>query len=141
MDTLIPAGVSAATVATLLQLAKNSPLFPWINRDTGRLNAALSVILAGLTAFGLSYDYSFDQATGAFTLGFTGTVAGLIDGIAHWAGQWTAQHSFYKLILSPAECLGEIRAILKEALLNEPPQKKAEVPPVIPPLAPMPPAA
>lgn len=131
MDTLAPALGSAAVIATLLQLVKNSPLIPWINRDSGRLNAALSIVAAGLTAFGLSFDGTFDNATGAFTLGFSGTLAGLVNGVAHWIGQWAAQHGFYKMALAPAEILGEMRAIQKEALLNQPPQTKANVPPQV----------
>lgn len=130
MDTIVATGVSAATVATILQLVKNSPLCPWISRESGRLNALLSVIAAGLTALGLSYDFQFDQETGGFTLGFTGTIGGLIDGGAHWIGQWTAQHAFYKGFIVPAESMGEIRAILKAGLLNQPPQRKPQDPPV-----------
>lgn len=128
METLVPPLVSAATVATLLQLVKGSPLFPWISRETGRLNALLSIGLAGLTALGLSYSASFDAETGGFTIGFTGTIGGVIDGLAHWLGQWTAQHSIYKGLIAPAEILGEIRAILK-ANRGEAPQVKPEVPP------------
>ena len=133
MDNLIAPLVTAATVSTLLQLAKNSPLVPWLSRETGRLNAFLSIALAGLTALGLSYTASFDETTGAFTIGFTGTLGGVIDGLAHWTGQWTAQHAMYKGLIAPAEMLGEIRAILKEGLLQEAPQVKAEVPPTHPP--------
>ena len=136
MDTLIAPLVSAATVATLLQLVKNSPLVPWLSRETGRLNAVLSIGLAGLTALGLSYTAGFDQETGKFTIGFTGTIGGVVDGLAHWVGQWTAQHAIYKGLIVPAEILGEIRAVLKQALLGQAPQAKPEVPPTRPPLLP-----
>lgn len=129
MDTIVPPLVSAATVATLLQLVKNSPICPWINRESGRINAALSIALAGLTALGLSYTGSFDADTGKFTLGFTGSVGGVVDGVGHWLGQWTAQHAVYKGLIAPAEILGELRAVLKEGLLAQRPQIKAEVPP------------
>lgn len=131
MDTLVAPLVSAATISTLLQLAKNSTFIPWLNRDTGRLNAIVSIALAGLTALGLSYTASFDQETGGFTVGLTGSVGGVVDGLAHWAGQWTAQHAVYKGLIVPAEILGEIRAILK-ANRGELPQVKAEVPPTQP---------
>lgn len=129
MEELVPPIVSAATVATLLQLVKNSPMFPWLSRDTGPLNALISIILAGITALGLSYSANFDHETGSFTIGFTGTIGGIMDGIAHWVGQWTAQHAVYKGLVAPAEILGEVRAIMKEALLGQPPQVKTEVPP------------
>ncbi len=129
MDTLAPVLGSAAVVSTLLQLLKNAAWFPWISRDTGRLNAVLSVLAAGLTAFGLSFDGHFDDSTGAFTLGFSGTIAGLVDGLAHWIGQWATQHAFYKGFIAPAEILGETRAVLKMALLGELPQIKKNVPP------------
>lgn len=130
MDTLIAPLVSAATVSTLLQLVKNSPLVPWLSRETGTLNAIISIALAGLTALGLSYTADYDQATGAFTIGFTGTLGGAVDGLAHWVGQWSAQHAVYKGLIVPAELLGEIRAILK-ANRGELPQVKAEVPPTV----------
>lgn len=129
MESIIPPLTSAAVIATLLQLVKNSDRIPWISRDTGSRNAVISVILAGLTTVGLSYDTSFDASTGAFTLGFHGTIGGLVDGLSHWLGQWTAQHAFYKGFLVPAEAAGEMRAILKQALLSQPPQVKKEVPP------------
>ncbi len=129
MDTLAPVLGSAAVVTTLLQLVKNSTWFPWVNRETPRINAALSVLAAGLTAFGLSFDGTFDDSTGAFTLGFNGTIAGVVDGLAHWVGQWATQQAFYKGFIVPAEVAGETRAILKEALLGQAPQKKTEVPP------------
>lgn len=131
MDSLIPPLTSAAVIATLLQMVKNWNKVPWLTRDTGRTNAAVSILLAGLTALGLSYDGSFDATTGAFTLGFHGTIGGLVDGISHWVGQWVAQHAFYKGFLVPAEAAGEMRAILKQALLNQPPQVKANVPPQV----------
>jgi hypothetical protein len=137
MDTIVPALASAATVSTLLQLAKNAPSLPWISRETGRLNAALSIVLAGLTTVGLNYSGTYDETTGGFTIGLSGTIGGVIDSLAQWVGQWTAQQFAYKGLVVPAEMLGEIRAILKDALLNQPPQTKAEVPPT----RPIPPAA
>jgi hypothetical protein len=131
METLAPTFVSATVIATLLQLVKNSPLVPWMSRDTGKLNATVSVLAAGLAAFGLSYQTTFDAETGAFTLGFAGTLGGVVDGLAHWVGQWTAQHTVYKGFIAPAEILGEMRAIQKDALLGEAPQVKPEVPPVM----------
>lgn len=115
MDSLIPAAGAAIIVSTILQYLKNSPSIPLVSRDTGRLNAALSMIAAGFVALGLSYNYTFDASTGAFTLGFSGTVGGLINGLGHWAGQWTLQHAAYKGLIVPAEVLGEIRAMLAKA--------------------------
>jgi uncharacterized membrane protein len=128
MDSLIPAAGAAVIVSTLLQLLKNSAWFPLIDRETGKLNAVLSLIAAGFVTLGLSYNYSYDAASGAFTLGFSGTVGGVVNGLAHWAGQWTLQHAAYKGLIVPAEVLGEMRAILKDAL-GQVPQRKAEVPP------------
>ena len=132
MDDLIPAITTAGTVATLLQLLKNSPLIPWINRDTGRVNALIGIVAAGLTTIGLSYSYTFDAETGRCTLGFVGSMGGIVDGLAHWFGQWLAQQAYYKGFIVPAEALGEMRAVMKEGLLHQPPQLKAEIPPVTP---------
>ena len=112
MDSLIPAAGAAIIVSTVLQFVKNSPLFPLINRESGKLNAMLSMVAAALVAFGLSYNYAYDPSSGVFSFGFTGTVGGLVNGLAHWAGQWTLQHASYKGLIVPAEVLGEIRAIL-----------------------------
>lgn len=115
MDNLIPAAGAAIIVSTLLQFVKNSPVFPLINRETGKLNAMLSMIAAGFVALGLSYNYTYDPTSGAFTLGFAGTLGGLVNGVSHWAGQWTLQHAAYKGLIVPAEVLGEIRALMAKA--------------------------
>lgn len=133
MDTLVAPLVSATTVATLLQLVKNSPLIPWITRDTGRLNSLLAIIAAGLTTVGLSFSGTIDDSTGAFTLGVSGTIGGLIDGIAHWVGQWTAQHAIYKGLIAPAEMLGEMRTIMQTSVgmiqpVSKPPHTHGDSP-------------
>lgn len=120
MDNLLPAAGAAIIVSTILQFVKNSPLFPLINRESGKLNTVLSMLAAGVVALGLSYNYTFDAATGAFTLGFSGSVGGVVNGLAHWAGQWTLQHASYKGLIVPAEILGEIRVMLAKSAAGEP---------------------
>lgn len=132
-DFYLTSGSAALVSAVLLQLAKNAKAFTFLSRDTGKLNAILSVIVAGIAALGVSYSYNYDATTGVFSLAFTGTVSSVLHGIGHWIGQWSAQHGFYKGMVVPAEILGEIRKILMDALEGKPPQVKTGVPPLNPP--------
>ena len=134
MDNIYAASGTAALVAsTLMQIVKNSPLVPWINRETGRLNAVLSIVVAGLMAFGIQSSFNYDGATGAFAIGFSGTVTGLLHSIGHWVAQWAAQHGMYKGFIAPAEILGEMRAIQKLGLLGQQPNVQHEEPPTLRP--------
>jgi hypothetical protein len=129
----VASGAAAILVSTFLQIMKNSEVFPWVNRNTGRLNTILSIIAAGLSTIGISYSFDYSVETGAFTLGVAGNFWDLMHWLGHWITQWAAQHSVYKAFIVPAEVLGEMRAILKDSLLAQAPQVKAEVPPTIPP--------
>jgi hypothetical protein len=126
----VASGATAIVTATLMQVFKNSALVPWISRDTGKLNAIISIAVAGLATIGISYSFDYDQATGAFAIGFSGTTADVLHGVGHWVAQWCSQHAVYKGFIVPAEILGEMRAIQREAFFQQPPQAKPDVPPV-----------
>ena len=102
----------ALVVSVLLQVVKNSSYFPWISRQSGRLNAGLSVLIAFLTSWGIVASFDFDQQTGRFAAGFTGNIWDIWHAFSHSVIQWSEQHIFYKGLIVPAEILGEIRAIL-----------------------------
>jgi len=128
MDNIFSTGITAVLTSTFLQMAKNNPNFDFISRDTGRLNAIIGVIVAGIGALGVSYSYGYDDTTGVFTLGFQGTLTGVFSGLWIWMKQWGVQQAFYKGVVVPAEAQGETRAILKK-MMGERPQIKSEVPP------------
>lgn len=102
----------ALVVSVLLQVVKNSSYFPWISRQSGRLNAGLSVLIAFLTSWGIVASFDFDQETGRFAAGFTGNIWDVWHAFSHSIIQWSEQHIFYKGLIVPAEILGEIRAVL-----------------------------
>lgn len=115
MDNIyVTSGTTALVVSVLLQLVKNSPYVPGINRQTGKLNAAVSAVAALLSALGISYSFDFDPDTGRFAAGFSGSLADMLHGIGHWIVQWSEQHILYKGLIVPAEVLGEIRGLLRE---------------------------
>lgn len=125
--------VASPTVAlltsVLLQVLKNTKIFPWIDRDTGKLNALISGLVAFISSLGIAMSFDWEPESGRFAAGFTGNIWDILHVLWHFPVQWAQQHAFYKGLLVPAEVLGEIRAILKEGLLAERPQVKPEVPP------------
>jgi hypothetical protein len=129
MDNIYIASPTVALVTSVvIQMFKNSPLISFMDRDTQKLNAFISGIVAFITSLGLvvSFDMSPD---GAFAAGLHGNIWDVLHVLGHFPVQWATQHMFYKGLIVPAETLGEIRAVLKEGLLNQLPQKKTEVPP------------
>lgn len=108
----VATGGSAVLLATLLQLLKNSPYFPWLSRQTGKVNLLASVVLAFFASAGISHHFDF-SGDGTFAFGLEGNLYDVWHFIVHWAIQWASQHSFYKGFIVPAETLGETRAILK----------------------------
>lgn len=112
MDNIyIASGVSALVTSVLLQVAKNSDLVPWINRNTGKINAAISMIIALGTSLGIAFSFDI-QPDGAFAGHFSGNLYDIGHIVGHTIAQWAAQHGFYKGLLVPAEILGEIRSQL-----------------------------
>lgn len=129
MDNIYIASPTVALMSSvIIQILKNTPWLSIIDRDTTKLNAFLSATIAFISSLGIvvSFDMTPD---GAFAGHFSGNIWDILHVLGHFPVQWATQHMIYKGFIVPAECLGEIRAILKDGLLHEPPQKKAEVPP------------
>lgn len=131
MDNIYVASPIVALMSSvLIQLLKNSQWASWINRDTAKLNAFLSALIAFVSSMGIVMSFDWNPDSGAFAAGFKGNVWDILHLLTHFPVQWAEQHVLYKGLIVPAETLGEIRAILKEGLLAQPPQTKTEVPPV-----------
>ncbi len=127
MDNIYAAsGVTAIFVSVAMQILKNTPLFPWLSRNSGKLNAAISVLAAFATSVGIIYSFDYDELTGAFLFNIHGNLWDAWHVITHTAGQWATQHLFYKGFIVPAETLGEMRAMLANALTPPPVSPGAE---------------
>lgn len=121
MDTeLLTAGTAGVIVSALLQVAKNSPLFPWMSRNTGKLNVWISVVTALLSSAGILWSFDYNGTSGEFSGNFHGNVWDLWQIAKHTTGQWAWQHFVYKSGVVPAETLGEIRALLMRVLTPPP---------------------
>ncbi len=119
-NVFVAAGGSAIVVSTLLQALKNSALFPWLSRHTGKLNLLVSLMAAAVTAIGISYSFDFNPDSGAFAFGFKGTLMDVMHGVLHFVAQWCSQQAFYKGFIVPAEIQGEMRTMLARALTPPP---------------------
>lgn len=108
LDNLAATGTTAVAVTMLLQALKNSPLFPWITRETQRLNFAVGVLVAGLSAAGIHFAWDPHSGSALITINTHLLWA--------WFLQWAGQQTAYKGLVVPAETLGEIRAILRDLL-------------------------
>lgn len=108
VDNLAATGTTAVAVTMLFQMLKNSPLFPWLTRETEKANLAVGVMVAGLSAAGIHFAWDSKIAT----LGITINAHMLWSWFVQWAGQQTA----YKTLVVPSETLGEIRGLLQQLL-------------------------
>lgn len=102
----------SVVVAALLQAVKNSELFPWISRATGKLNFWIGIAAAVASTAGIHGHY--DMSAGGSV-----TIPGL-HVIFQSVVQWASQQAAYKGLIVPAETLGEIRAMLARALTPPP---------------------
>lgn len=118
-------GVSAIVVSVLLQVLKNTPFFPYLSRNTAKLNSAVSIVAAFVVSIGIIYQFDYDDATGAFILNVHGNLWDVLHTIEHTIGQWAAQQVAYKGLIVPAETLGEIRHLLAR-VLEPPPVSEGE---------------
>lgn len=102
----VSSGATAVIAAYALQAVKKSPLFPWLTVETGRLNLAVSILIASLASLGIHYQWHGAEDG---TLIITGlTLANLKAFVTHAAAQWTAQHVAYRSLVVPGELLGII---------------------------------
>ena len=89
-------GGLAAAVPLLVEFAKRSDRFPWLDQNTDTVNRTVSVLIAIVSANGISYAY--DGATG--DLVFTGlTAATLAKIITAIATQFGLQELMYRQVV------------------------------------------
>ena len=119
----VASGTLALVTSVLLQMCKNSPWFPWLTRNSGKVNAYVSAVVAVLSSMGIAW--SFDYApSGDTNIAFSFNVYTVGHMIGHSLVQFAAQHTAYKGLIVPAEQLGEIRMLLQRLL--QPPISDAE---------------
>jgi hypothetical protein len=83
----------AAVSSMILQWVKNSAWFPWINRNTEKLNRVAAIVISGIGAIGIHMQY--DGAAGSLTL--TGlTAQSVLSNGWTWFTQFAFQHGWYK---------------------------------------------
>ena|SRR5260221_6489883 len=101
---VLTAGGTALVSALILQALKKSQLaifnFVGTERDKWAANLTVSIIMAFITAIGISYKY--DSAAGTLVLSGL-TVSGISHGLWHWFIQWIGQHAAYKTLIVPSE--------------------------------------
>jgi hypothetical protein len=120
MDNVVIAGGTSAIIATvLLQLLKRSAKVPWISKETATLNAVLGVVLAGLSAAGVSYSFDFDTTTGDVVAHVQFNVWTVLHWLEHTAAQWSAQQVTFWGFVKPGELLGELVPIMREVLTRQ----------------------
>jgi hypothetical protein len=89
----------------VFQAIKNSNLFPYVSRATGKINFWIGIAAAVASTAGIHGHY--DVATG-------GMIAiPSLHVIWQSIVQWAAQQAAYKGLTVPAETLGEIRGMLE----------------------------
>ena len=132
----VASGTLALVVSVALQMAKNSPWFPWLSRNSGKVNAYVSAVAAVLSSMGIAWSFDFDQTTGAVAAAFQFNLYTILHMTGHSIVQFSAQHVAYKGLIVPAEQLGEIRQLLQRVL--QPPISDAEAKAaIVDPLAPV----
>lgn len=125
MDSIYIASPTVALLVSVgMQVLKNSPIMPWISRDTGKVNAWIGGALAFLSSLGIATTFDWNAETGQFAAGFSGNAWELLHVLLHFPVQWAQQQVWYKMAIVPAETLGEIRAILRDVLLAQAPLAK-----------------
>jgi hypothetical protein len=112
-NTVLAGGTSAILVSVLLQALKRSGKVTWITRDTGKLNAVLGAIGAGLTAAGVRYLFDYDDATGNVVMSVTFNVGTVLEWAQQSVGQWGVQQRFFWAAIKPGELLADILREMK----------------------------
>jgi len=110
----VASGSSAIIVTVILQVLKRSGKVPWISKETGRLNAVLGVVLAGLSAAGVSYSFDFDNATGDMVAHVQLNAWAVLHWLEHSVAQWAAQQGFFWAAIRPGELLTELLAVERQ---------------------------
>lgn len=83
----------AAVSSMIFQWVKDSPWFPWINKNTERLNRVVAIVISGIGAVGIHMHY--DTAAGSLTLTAL-TFTSVVRNGWTWFTQFAFQHGWYK---------------------------------------------
>jgi len=115
MDNVVIAGGTSAVIASvLLQVLKRSDKVAWITKDTGKLNAVLGAVLAGLSAAGVSYSFDFDNTTGDMVAHVQLNAWTVLHWVEHSVAQWAAQQGFFWAAIRPGEILAELLNVQRQ---------------------------
>jgi hypothetical protein len=112
LDNPTATGGTALIAALAIQALKNSGWATWFNRETGKANLFLSLVVAAIAQAGIHWTY--DATAG--TLVITGLTMAAAHALYQTSLQFSAQHVWYKAIVVLPETLGEIRAMLQRAM-------------------------
>ena len=122
-ETLLPYQIGiSAIVVWILQLAKNSPWFPWITANTDKLNRGLAILLAFLTSVGFHFTMQGSWTTGGQIIIAFPSLLAIVQILLHTAGQGVIQEGIYNLTVKPTP------AVLSPAAVTTLNQVAAEVP-------------
>jgi hypothetical protein len=117
MDSIWAASpATALVVAVLMQGLKRWNAFPWLSRDTERLNHYVGLAVATLTGLGLAFTFEWNEDTGQFAAGMSGNAYDLFRIVLQVPVQWAQQHGFYKVLVSLPESAGESRNLQRQML-------------------------
>jgi len=94
-----------AVAVWIIQAAKSSKYLPFITAETGKINKAVSAVIAAFAAagvvFGASHTGSVQQ--GSLTITWAGvTVANVVSFLYHWIGYYWSQKLIFKTAYAPA---------------------------------------
>jgi hypothetical protein len=96
-EAVVQIGVAYAA-SLVMQWLKGQKWFPFLNYDTGRLNAIVAAIIAAASGAGIFF--TFDRGAGILTV--TGlTTSNLIALAGRAAAQYLLQHFAYRAVIAP----------------------------------------
>jgi len=105
-ETLLPYQIGiSAIVVWLLQLAKNSPWFPWVTANTTKLNRAIAVVLAFLTSVGFHFTMTGNLTSGGQVIIAFPSMLAIAQILLHTAGQGAIQEAIYQTTVKPTPVL------------------------------------
>ena len=98
----------AGLASLILEKVKESKLIPAVNFDTDTLNKWIAILMAGVTAAGISVKYSY-STDGLFTLQIANlTFWGIFDSLKNWAWQYGMQQLIYKNVIKKPKTIVDI---------------------------------
>lgn len=91
--------ISAGMASFILEKVKDFKFIPIINCDSDKLNKWVAILMAGITAAGITFNYSYTPE-GLFTLQIDNlTFWGIFDSLKVWMFQYMMQQVAYKNVI------------------------------------------